>query len=151
MAITIVNRSKYAMILCIQHIDLEGPETLGACFSEHGYNLGICNLHRGDKLPADLSGLDAVVSLGGPMNVYEEKEYPFLVDEDRFLKQVIAGKVPFLGICLGSQLLSKAAGGQVTRSPKPEIGWFNIELTEEGRRDPLFQGLPSRLEVYQWH
>lgn len=139
------------MILFIKHIDIEGPETLGAHFTEAGYELGVCELHRGGKLPADLSKLDAVVSLGGPMNVYEEKAYPFLVEEDIFLRRVIAENIPFLGICLGSQLLSKASGGKVTRSPKPEIGWFNIELTAVGTQDPLFSGLPRVMEVYQWH
>jgi GMP synthase-like glutamine amidotransferase len=139
------------MILFIKHVDIEGPETLGVHFAEAGYTIGTCDLHRGGKLPGELSGLDAVISLGGPMNVYEEKEYPFLADEDVFLKKVIAGKVPFLGICLGSQLLAKAAGGRVVRSPQREIGWYTIEMTPAGRRDPLFAGLPSPWEVYQWH
>lgn len=139
------------MILFIKHVEIEGPETLGAFFVEKGYQLAVVNLHNGEMLPDDLNGLDAVVSLGGPMNVYEEDLYPFLKAEDLFLRKVLAREVPFLGICLGSQLLSKASGGRVVRSPRPEVGWFIIDMTLEGRRDPLFQGLPSPLEVYQWH
>jgi GMP synthase-like glutamine amidotransferase len=99
----------------------------------------------------DLQDVDAVVSLGGPMNVYEEEKYPFLKDEDVFLKNVLKENVPFLGICLGSQLLAKAAGGMVVRSPQPEIGWFDIMLRSHGVTDPLFTGLPAVMEVYQWH
>lgn len=139
------------MILFIKHVDIEGPETLGAFFEKRGFPLQTVSLHRGEHLPDDLKGIDAVVSLGGPMNVYEDKEYPFLKEEDVFLKKVLAHEVPFLGICLGSQLLAKASGGRVVRSPQEEIGWFHVALTDEGVRDPLFRGLPASLEVYQWH
>jgi GMP synthase-like glutamine amidotransferase len=102
-------------------------------------------------LPSTLDGLDAVVSLGGPMNVYEEDRHSFLKDEDVFLKKVLSAKIPFLGICLGAQLLAKASGGKVVRSPKAEVGWFNIDLTADGVKDPLFKGFSSTVEVYQWH
>ncbi len=139
------------MILFIKHIDIEGPETLGVYFEKQGFALSVVDLHRGGQLPADLKHVNAVVSLGGPMNVYEEDKYPFLKDEDIFLKKVLKENVPFLGICLGSQLLAKASGGSVVRSPQEEIGWFDITLTPQGARDPLFAGLSPVMEVYQWH
>jgi GMP synthase (glutamine-hydrolysing) len=139
------------MILFIKHIEIEGPETLGTFFVKEGIPLQIVNLHKGERLPRDLKGLQAVVSLGGPMNVYEEAEHPFLKDEDVFLKKILSKRIPFLGICLGAQLLAKAAGGQVVRSPQEEIGWFDVELTVAGMQDPLFSGLPKRMAVYQWH
>ncbi|MBF0569259.1 MAG: type 1 glutamine amidotransferase [Candidatus Omnitrophica bacterium] len=139
------------MILFIKHVDIEGPETLGAFFVENHYKLGVVDLHRDGRLPDSLADVDAVVSLGGPMNVYEEARFPFLKDEDVLLKKVLAAGIPFLGICLGAQLLAKAAGGKVTRSPQEEIGWFTVDLTDAGGKDPLFQGLPKRMEVYQWH
>ena len=139
------------MILFIKHVEIEGPETLGVFFAGKGYQIKVADLHKGDKLPKSLDGLDAVVFLGGPMNVYEEEMYPFLKEEDVFLKALLARNVPILGICLGSQLLAKAAGGRVVRSPQSEIGWFTVDITPEGRRDPLFAGINSPLEVYQWH
>ncbi len=139
------------MILFIKHIEIEGPETLGSFFVEQGFPLQIVNLQDGDILPEDLRGIDAVIALGGPMNVYEEDRYPFLKEEDIFLKKVLAGQVPFLGICLGAQLLAKASGGRVVRSLKEEIGWFDIGFTPGGRKDPLFEGIPEPWEVFQWH
>jgi GMP synthase-like glutamine amidotransferase len=139
------------MILFIKHINIEGPETLGVFFEEQGHRLGVVSLHNGERLPDSLRGIDAVIPLGGPMNVYEEDKYPFLKDEDAFLKKALAEKVPILGICLGAQLLSKASGGKVVRAPKREIGWFDVRFTAEGKADPLFAGLPDPLEVYQWH
>ena len=139
------------MILFIKHIDIEGPETLGSFFAARGYELRTVNLHNGEALPVSLDGIDAIIPLGGPMNVYEEDKYPFLKAEDVFLKKALARQLPVLGICLGAQLLAKASGGKVVRSPEREIGWFTVDFTPEGRGDVLLNGLSDPLEVYQWH
>ena len=85
------------------------------------------------------------------MNVYEEMRFPFLKDEDSFLKEATRCGVPVLGICLGAQLLAKALGARVKKAPAKEVGWYRVGLTEDGRRDPLFKGIPGRLTVFQWH
>lgn len=139
------------MILYIKHIDIEGPETIAPFFEKHGRKSKTIELYKGEPLPKDVSGIDAVICLGGPMNVYEEDKYPFLIEEDIFIKHVLQHEIPYLGICLGSQLLCKAAGGKVTRSPVEEIGWSTVQLTDAGKKDPLFHGLHSHLTVYQWH
>ncbi|HLE80990.1 MAG TPA: type 1 glutamine amidotransferase [Dehalococcoidia bacterium] len=107
-------------------------------------------LYEGESIP-DLGPYSGVVLLGGPMNVYEEEAYPFLKREDAYIQQVLALGVPFLGICLGGQLLAKAVGGVVTRNGVREIGWHTVELDLQGQRDPLFAGLPESLPVFQWH
>jgi GMP synthase-like glutamine amidotransferase len=139
------------MILFIKHIGIEGPETLGTFFEEQGFRTKTVELQDGDSLPGNTDGLDAVISLGGPMNVYEEKKYPFLRDENIFLKEVIAEKVPFIGICLGSQLLAKAGDAKVKKSPEKEIGFFSVQLTENGKTDPLLEGVKEEIDVFQWH
>lgn len=139
------------MILYIKHIDIEGPETIAPFFEKHGYATKVLELYNGDIFPQRFEDIDAVVCLGGPMNVYEEDKYPFLKDENIFIQRVLENKIPFLGICLGSQLLAKAAGGKVTRSPVEEIGWRTVQLTDEGRNDALLKNLPAELVVYQWH
>ena len=139
------------MILIIKHIDIEGPETIGAHFQSKGYDLKVIDLFLGESLPSDFSNIEAVVVLGGPMNVYEEDKYPFLKPENVFIKKVLKREIPYLGICLGSQLLAKACGAKVTKSPGKEVGWFTIDLTEEGKKDPLFKGLGDKINVFQWH
>jgi GMP synthase-like glutamine amidotransferase len=139
------------MILFIKHIAIEGPETLEEFFLGQGRETATVDLSAGGALPSVLSGLEAVVVLGGPMNVYDEKSHPFLREEDAFIRRVLERRIPFLGLCLGSQLLAKACDANVSRAPAKEVGFFSVKLTAEGRQDPLFAGLPEELTVFQWH
>jgi GMP synthase (glutamine-hydrolysing) len=137
--------------IVLQHIESEGPGSLGTYLESIGVKIDVVRLYQGDALPPDLGGFDAVVSMGGPMNVYEEDRYPFLRDETVFLNKVVDAGLPVLGICLGAQMIAKAQGALVTKSPKEEVGWGRIDLTDQGSEDTLFQGLPASLEVLQWH
>lgn len=139
------------MILFIKHIDVEGPGTIETYFDRNGYQSKTVDLSRGDKLPDDLSAIEAVVGLGGPMNVYEEEKNPFLKEENKFIKRILKEEIPYLGICLGSQLLAKACEAKVVRSPVKEVGWYKVALKEEGARDPFFQGIADFFDVYHWH
>jgi GMP synthase-like glutamine amidotransferase len=85
------------------------------------------------------------------MNVDEEETYPFLRDETEFLGRALEADVPVLGVCLGAQMIAKAAGARVVPSPEKEIGWGRISLTDAGRKSPIFQELPDSLDVLQWH
>src|SRR3989338_11249902 len=139
------------MILIIEHVAIEGPGTIWEFFKKEGFTLKEVNLFDSDEFPNDLSQVEAVICMGGPMNVYEEGKFPFLKNENLFIQRILKDKIPFLGICLGSQLLAKACGAQVAKAPKKEIGWFPVELTGEGKADPLFKGLSGSFEVFQWH
>jgi GMP synthase-like glutamine amidotransferase len=138
-------------VIVVMHVESEGPGSLGTFLESVGAEIVTARLYAGDHLPADLSGFDAVVSMGGPMNVYEEDQYPFLKEETAFLKQAVEADVPALGICLGAQMIAKAAGAKVTKSPNKEIGWGEVTLTNSGQEDSSFKGLPATLEVLQWH
>ncbi len=138
-------------ILIIKHIDIEGPGTLGYFLKERQEPFRIVDLGAGEPLPQDPSLFQAIICLGGPMNVYEENKYPFLKFEHVFIQKVLQQGVPYLGLCLGSQLLAKAAGALVVRSPVKEIGWYTVRLTEEGCKDPLFRGFRESQPVYHWH
>jgi GMP synthase (glutamine-hydrolysing) len=137
-------------ILVIKHVDCEGLGIWEDFCRHKGVAVEVVSLHRGDPLPSPLE-FQGVISLGGPMNVYQEDAYPFLKTEDQFIRQVLAEGVPFLGICLGGQLLAKAAGGLVILNAAQEIGWHRVTLTEMGERDPVLAGLPESFTVFQWH
>jgi GMP synthase-like glutamine amidotransferase len=133
------------------HIESEGPGRFGEYFAARGDELSVVRLYEGDALPDSPAGLDLVISLGGPMNVYEDEAYPFLADETEFLRRAMAAGTVVIGVCLGAQLIARAAGASVYRAPVKEVGWMNVSLTEKGAEDPLFGGLPSPLPVLQWH
>lgn len=139
------------MFLIIKHIDIEGPGTLGDFLDKKNIPYKIIELGAGEVLPSELKGIDAVIVLGGPMNVDEESKYAFLKPENTFIQHVLNHKIPYLGICLGSQLLAKAAGAKVIKSPVKEIGWYTIRLTEHGLKDPLFKGFNEEDAIYHWH
>lgn len=138
-------------VLILKHIDIEGPGTLEDFLAKHHLRYQISSLYKANAFPENPGDYSAVISLGGPMSVYEEERYPFLRWENDFLQKTLAGDVPLLGICLGAQLVAKAAGARVSKNPVKEIGWFDVSLTDEGMQDPLFKGLGNKLRVFQWH
>ncbi|HTZ11087.1 MAG TPA: type 1 glutamine amidotransferase, partial [Candidatus Margulisiibacteriota bacterium] len=129
------------MILVIKHIEIEGPGSIAEFFRHTAWDFSTVELSKGQKLPGYLDGLEAIISLGGPMNVYEEEKHPFLKEEDSFLKEALRQEIPVLGICLGAQLLAKAASARVNKAPQKEIGWSTVTLTEEADCDPFFAHL----------
>lgn len=135
----------------MKHIGIEGPDSLDVFFKKQGFATKTIELQDGDLLPERLDGIDAVIVLGGPMNVYEEDTFPFFVNENRFIRDIAEANIPFMGICLGSQLLAKACGAKVGRSPEKEIGMKPVTLTGGGKADPLFAGLQEKLNVFHWH
>ncbi len=108
-------------------------------------------LDGGEPIPS-LAGYDALWVMGGPMDVWEEERYPWLVDEKAVIREAVRERgMPFLGICLGHQLLADALGGEVAPMAQPEIGILDVELTPAGRSDPLLAGLPQGFKCLQWH
>ncbi len=138
-------------ILVLQHVEAEGPGLIGAVALENGFSLQTVGLFRGERVPADPLPWCAIVVIGGPMGVYDEEEYPFIPHELRLIESAFRARVPVLGVCLGAQMMARAAGGRVTSGDKKEIGFYDIGLTPEGLGDRLLLGLPEEFTVFQWH
>ena len=134
----------------VKHIDVEGPGLIESCLNQGKIPYQILNLEPRVRFPR-LEDITHIVLLGGPMNVYEEDRYPFLKDEDLFIKEAIQRGKAILGICLGAQLIAKALGARVFKAPVKEIGWYDVSLTKVGSQDPLFSCLPKTFPVFQWH
>ena len=140
------------MFLVLQHIECEYLGTIEDYMRSRDMDYKYINLYAREDVPVDrLDEYEGIIVLGGPMNVYEEDKYPFLKDEDILLKKAIEKDMPVLGICLGAQLLAKAMGAKVTRGQKKEIGWYELNITEEGKRDRIFKEFPETMTVFQWH
>lgn len=107
---------------------------------------------EGAQVPPTASGLDGLVVMGGPMSACSDDGFPSRPAELRLIADAAAAGIPTLGVCLGAQLLASALGARVYRgSAGPEIGWAPIRLSDDAAWDPLFAGLPRRLEVLHWH
>ena len=138
-------------ILVLQHERVEHPGIFRDFLQEDGHTWNEVELDEGEPLPT-LDGYDALWVMGGPMDVWQEDEHPWLRDEKAFIRKAVEEKgLPFLGLCLGHQLLAEALGGSVGPSDVPEIGVMEVQLTEAGATGVLFDGLPEKFETLQWH
>lgn len=133
----------HAVIL--QHHPIEGPGSLTPWLARHTTSSQIIRLYAGEECPAP-AVVDLLIILGGPMSVNDEAEFPWLIAEKAFIRQVIDRQRPVLGICLGSQLIANALGAAVRANPEKEIGWLPIEGIAAGT--PF--AIPSTT-VFHWH
>jgi GMP synthase (glutamine-hydrolysing) len=105
-----------------------------------------------EPLPTSLHGYSGIISLGGPMSVHDEGNYPWLNAERRCLAEAMDAGLPTLGICLGAQLIAQICGAAVYRHPQgPEIGWWPVRVRPAGRQHPAVAQLPSEFFLFHWH
>ena len=138
--------------LVFRHVPHEGLGTLEPFLRHSQIAIEYCDLFANHPIPKTSTPYDFIISMGGPMNVDETNRFPFLMAERNFISEAIQSEKPVLGICLGAQMIARALGAPVYPGPQKEIGWYQIQLTEAGRRDPIFQGINElNPEVFQWH
>jgi len=138
-------------LLVFQHISVEHPGIFRDFMRTDGIDWDTVELDAGDSIP-ELSHYDALLVMGGPMDVWEEDRHPWLATEKAAIRKAIVDlKLPYLGICLGHQLLADALGGKVMPMAKAEVGILEVELTSAGLNAPLFTGLPKIMTSLQWH
>ena len=139
-------------IIVLQHIDIEDPGYIKDLMLADGVKLTTVELDEGEKIPKDLSKYDGMFCMGGPMDTYMEHKYPWLIEEKRRIREFVVDlKKPYLGFCLGCQLLGEVVGGKVIKSNPPEIGIMDIKFTTDKDKDKLFSQFPSEIKSLQWH
>jgi len=131
-----------------QHVPFEGLASIQEWSARHF--LSATQFYAGNTPPA-VELVDFLILLGGPMNIYEEKHYPWLKDEKHFIEQALKQDKRVLGICLGAQILADVLGAKVFQNRYKEIGWFPIQFTEDAQTSPLLGFLPQRMPVFHWH
>lgn len=138
-------------ILVFQHVAFELLGTLNPLFKSYGFRIRYVNYSRDPEATPTLDGYHGLVVLGGPMGVEDGAEHPHLETEKERILHAIEAGVPVLGICLGAQLIAHALGAQVGPNPRKEIGWYDVSLTEEGRKDPVMRHFAETERIFQWH
>ena len=139
-------------ILILQHIKIEDPGFIKDLMIKDAAKLTTIELDEGEKIPDDLSKFDGMFCMGGPMDTFMEDQYPWLIEEKKKIKEFVVDlKKPYLGFCLGCQLLGEVIGGKVVKSNPPEIGIMDINFTKEKKDDHLFSQFPDKIKSLQWH
>ena len=139
-------------IIILQHISIEDPGYIKDLMIKDNFDLTTIELDEGEKIPENLDQFDAMFCMGGPMDTWMEKDFPWLIDEKKKIKEFVVDlKKPYLGFCLGCQLLGEVVGGKVVKSKKPEIGILDINFLENKNYDKLFSKFPNTIKSLQWH
>ena len=139
-------------ILVLQHINIEDPGYIKDLMIKDGVNITTVELDEGEKIPNNLNFFDGMLCMGGPMDTWMEKDFPWLIEEKKKIKEfVVELNKPYLGFCLGCQLLGEAIGGKVVKTNNPEIGMLDVNFLDEKNKDILFADFPQKITSLQWH
>jgi GMP synthase (glutamine-hydrolysing) len=136
--------------MVLQHIACEPPALFEDVIREQRTSTARIELDEGEPLP-DWHGFDAVMAMGGPMNADDDEILPWLRDEKHLIAEAVAAGKPFLGVCLGAQLLAASLGARVFEGPEPEVGVLPLTLSAAAAKDPLLSEFPSEIPAFHWH
>ncbi|WP_457635935.1 type 1 glutamine amidotransferase [Persephonella sp.] len=134
----------------IQHVHFETPANIFRWAEERGHSIKGTKLFLNEKLP-DMNEFDFLVIMGGPMGVYDEDKFPWLVEEKRFIEKAVKEGKKILGICLGAQLIADVLGAKVYKNRYKEIGWFPVYKTKEAEKSEIFEDFPESFTAFHWH
>jgi GMP synthase (glutamine-hydrolysing) len=132
----------------LQHAAFEGPGEIGVWAIKRGHTLSVSHLYRGDELP-ELDSFDLLLVMGGEMNIYQYRDWPWLKAESAFIRTALEQGKRAVGICLGAQFIADALGAGVVQNPEIELGWLPVTWTSEAR--VAFPELPAQATVLHWH
>jgi len=139
-------------VIVLQHIKIEDPGYIKDLMLLDNVNLTTIELDEGEKIPNDLNKFDAMFCMGGPMDTWMEDKYPWLIEERKKIKNFVVDlQKPYLGFCLGCQLLGEAVGGKVVKSNPAEIGMLEVNFSNKKNNDSLFSSFPNKIKSLQWH
>jgi len=141
---------KNLSIHSLMHVPFEGLGCMEQWITRHNHTLSYTHFYDNHQLP-NVNNIDWLIVMGGPMGVYDEAQYPWLAEEKAFIREAIEKGKTVIGICLGSQLIAEVLGAKVYPNKQKEIGWFDLELTTEGKNQEVLAGFEEKFPVFHWH
>lgn len=132
-----------------QHVPFEGLGKIERWLVSRGHVLSSTRFYLGETPPESVDGFEWLIVMGGPMNVYQHRDHPWLPSEKRVIRDAILAGKRVLGVCLGAQLIADALGGKVFQNSEREIGWFPVRAVPAGASSPF--AFPSEATVFHWH
>jgi GMP synthase (glutamine-hydrolysing) len=137
-------------LACYMHVPFEGPGAILEWVKKGKHKIQYTRLYKGEKLP-EPTGIDMLIIMGGPMNVFDFHIHPWMEEEIAWVKEFIRLERPVLGICLGAQIIAAALGEEVYPGPHREIGWYNLQFFPSLGNYKIFNDLPVTRKVFHWH
>ena len=146
------NKISLKNLIVLQHDQNEDLEIIEEYLLFHKFLIKKIRLYLNEEIPKNIDEYDLMISLGGPMDTWMEKKYPWLIKEKEAIRKfVITLEKPFLGICLGCQILGEVLGAKVVKSKKKEIGFFDVSINKDKYFDKNFLDFPKKFKVFKWH
>jgi GMP synthase-like glutamine amidotransferase len=134
----------------LMHVPFEGLGCIEQWINSNNHSVSYTKLYEDNQFP-EITEIDWLIVMGGPMGVYDENIYPWLTGEKIFIKEAIAAGKTVIGICLGSQLIAEVLGARVYPNTQKEIGWFNLKTSPENMKNPLLRGFENQFPAFHWH
>lgn len=141
---------KKLSIHTLMHVPFEGLGCIEQWILKNGHSLSYTHFYENYQLP-NTDDIDWLIVMGGPMGVYDEAQYPWLIVEKGFIKKAIDNGKTVIGICLGSQLIAEVLGAKVYPNKQKEIGWFDVKLSDSANLNPMVDNFESSFPVFHWH
>ncbi|MBC7428502.1 MAG: type 1 glutamine amidotransferase [Bacteriovorax sp.] len=138
-------------VLVFQHVAHKILGTLNPTLKERGLNIRYVNYERTPDEHPSVQKYNGLIILGGHMGVYEAETYKHIKVEMQVIEEALKKNIPILGICLGAQLLAHVLGADVRKTKEKEVGWCDIDLTKEGKSDPLLSHFTPKEKIFQLH
>jgi GMP synthase-like glutamine amidotransferase len=134
---------------CFQHVPFEGLGSIEGWLADAGARVETTRFFEVARFPA-VEDLDLLIVMGGPMSVNDERAYPWLALEQRFIRDAIERGTAVLGVCLGAQLIARSMGARVYPNHEREIGWLPITGLRTGA-EPAWASAGTETTVFHWH
>ena len=133
-----------------QHVPFEGLGSIENWAGKPTHKLTATRFYEDHKLPF-IDICDMLIVMGGTMSANDDDKFDWMTEEKKFIEKAILRGKKVIGICLGAQLIADVLGSRIYKNKEKEIGWMPLQLTEDGKKTPVFSDITDGQNVFHWH